>query len=88
MVKSIMALVLEILVPEFFLCPAQKHGEKQREMTSSSRKRLKLHSKSPFWKILNENTTTRRPKVAKNSQPFLPTKKNTLFRQHKLYVLV
>lgn len=70
-----MALASKILVPEFFLCPVQKPGEKQREVTSNSRKRLKLHSKSPFWKILNENTTTRRPKVAKNSQPLLPTKK-------------
>lgn len=74
MVKSIMAIVSEILVAEFFLCPVQKHGEKKREMTSNSRKKLKLHSKSPFWKILNENTTARRPKVAKNSQPLLPTK--------------
>lgn len=48
MVKSIMAIVSEILVAEFFLCPVQKHGEKKREMTSNSRKKLKLHSKSPF----------------------------------------
>lgn len=59
------------------------------KITTSSREMLKLQSKSLFWKILNENTTTKGPKVAKNSQPPLPEKKKKAqFRQYKLYVLV